>query len=250
MGKEKYHLYDKIGPHEILLLFKYKQGNRWRGIFLCPFCGRSFDANLHKVAEGNTTRCYFCTKKRRTALGRSHGYDLTGRQFGQLTVIKKAYSRKESNKKTVVFWECQCACGNFVNVETNHLTSGHTQSCGCIKSRGERNVAVALNEMNIDFEREKTFDDLPSLYSKRLLRFDFYLPVLNCCIECDGTQHIPENNRTGYFSNNERLERLWEHDKIKNEYCKAKGIKLYRIPQKDYDAISVSYLMQLLGEIG
>ena len=24
MGKEKYHIYDKIGPHKILLLFKYK----------------------------------------------------------------------------------------------------------------------------------------------------------------------------------------------------------------------------------
>ena len=250
MGKEKYHIYDKIGPHKILLLFKYKRNNRWRGIFLCPFCGRSFDADLQKVAKGNTTRCYFCTKERRVNLGRNNGYDLTGQQFGQLTVIKKAYSKKKPNRKTMVFWECQGECGNCVNVETNHLTSGHTQSCGCVKSRGEHNISIALNKMGIKFEREKTFDDLKSLYSTRLLRFDFYLPTLNCCIECDGTQHIKGYNRTGYFADEEHLKRLWEHDRVKNKYCEEKGIKLYRIPQKDYDIIDASYLTQLLGENG
>jgi hypothetical protein len=28
-------------------------------------------------------------------------------------------------------WKCQCECGNFINVRSYDLKSGHTKSCGC-----------------------------------------------------------------------------------------------------------------------
>lgn len=52
--------------------------------------------------------------------------DLTGRQFYELTVIKKT----ESNKYGVV-WECKCNCGNTIFVNTNQLKCGAKKSCGC-----------------------------------------------------------------------------------------------------------------------
>ena len=105
--------------------------------------------------------------------------DLTGQKFGKLT----AESYYTENGKT--YWKCKCDCGNYTTVVAQNLKNGHTQSCGCISgSIGEENIAHLLRENNIDFEREKTFKDLPRR------RFDFYIPSLNRVIEFDGKQHF------------------------------------------------------------
>lgn len=52
--------------------------------------------------------------------------DLTGQEFGRLTVIERA-----KNKGNKVMWLCQCECGNIIVAQGYNLTSGHTQSCGC-----------------------------------------------------------------------------------------------------------------------
>jgi hypothetical protein len=57
-------------------------------------------------------------------------YRLEGKQFGKLTVIKRSGS-DATGKNTI--WECKCECGNTTFVPTCHLTSKHTQSCGCLK---------------------------------------------------------------------------------------------------------------------
>lgn len=52
--------------------------------------------------------------------------DLTGRRFGRLTVEGFAY------KNRYVYWHCRCDCGNEKDVMGSALTSGDTQSCGCL----------------------------------------------------------------------------------------------------------------------
>lgn len=246
MGKVKYHNYDKIGPHGILLYYKYKKNGRIRGIFQCPYCKRSFDANLSKVVIGNTTRCFLCTKERRSALGKSHGYDLSGYQFGELTVVKRAFVEKKK-RKTLVFWECKCSCETTIYVETNHLTSGHTKSCGHIKSYGEYKLAQVLDKMGIKYQKEKTYENLISPYSYRLLRFDFYLPDYNCCIECNGEQHQLDYKPQGFMTE-DKLKRLHFCDSVKKEYCNKYNIKLLIIPYEDYSSITEEYVSQLLGD--
>lgn len=54
--------------------------------------------------------------------------DLTNQKFGKLTALSKTSSR---NGKT--YWLCQCECGNFKEVQTNHLTTGAIRSCGCLR---------------------------------------------------------------------------------------------------------------------
>ena len=51
--------------------------------------------------------------------------DLTGRQFGRLTV-------KELHGHKPVRWLCECSCGNTSIVEASHFWNGNTQSCGCL----------------------------------------------------------------------------------------------------------------------
>lgn len=60
--------------------------------------------------------------------------DLTGKQFGKLTVLHKLDEKK--HKQTI--WLCQCECGKLVQESRGHLTSGHTKSCGCMKKTQAR----------------------------------------------------------------------------------------------------------------
>lgn len=53
--------------------------------------------------------------------------DLTGQQFGRLTVISRA-----PNKGRYVCWNCSCSCGNTCIVRAHDLSNNKTQSCGCL----------------------------------------------------------------------------------------------------------------------
>ena len=54
--------------------------------------------------------------------------DLTDMRFGRLVVIREC-GRTKGGKVT---WLCRCDCGGEVVVTSDHLRSGHTQSCGCL----------------------------------------------------------------------------------------------------------------------
>lgn len=53
--------------------------------------------------------------------------DRTGDRYGRLTVIGMV-DRATSPRVT---WACVCDCGNAAVVSASHLSTGHTQSCGC-----------------------------------------------------------------------------------------------------------------------
>ncbi len=53
--------------------------------------------------------------------------DRTGETYGRLTVISLV-SRGKHNR-----WLCLCDCGNKKEVDGNHLVSGATSSCGCLR---------------------------------------------------------------------------------------------------------------------
>jgi hypothetical protein len=55
--------------------------------------------------------------------------DLTGKKFGRLTVLKKAFSGANG-----MHWHCECKCGAKVIVLGSHLRRQlGTRSCGCWK---------------------------------------------------------------------------------------------------------------------
>lgn len=54
--------------------------------------------------------------------------DLTGKRFGRLIVIERAIDKHY--KKPM--WKCQCDCGKIIITRGSVLTSGQSQSCGCL----------------------------------------------------------------------------------------------------------------------
>ena len=58
-------------------------------------------------------------------------YDLTGQRFGRLLVLKKSDENIQKKSK-LIMWHCICDCGNEVDIRSQDLRSGKTQSCGCL----------------------------------------------------------------------------------------------------------------------
>lgn len=123
----------------------------------------------------------------------------------------------------------RCKCGNifktsYVNYRKANVRRCH--KCALSESSGEKKVREALDELQIQHEPQKRFDDCRD---KKPLPFDFYVKDYNLIIEFDGQNH--------YYKVFENHESTIKHDKIKNEYCKQKGINLLRIPYWDGDKI-------------
>ena len=120
------------------------------------------------------------------------------------------------------------------------LTSGHTKSCGCLRSENvstwELFIAKKLQSIGIKYEKEYAFDDCRNIYP---LRFDFYIPSINTCIEYDGEQHY---RPVEYFGGEEAFKQRVINDNIKTQYCKDNNIRLIRISSKSEDEIEETLL--------
>ena len=67
--------------------------------------------------------------------------DCAGVQYGRLTALRFVELTSEGARK----WECVCTCGTTCIVRAAELTTGRTQSCGCLqreraKAAGKKNV--------------------------------------------------------------------------------------------------------------
>ena len=94
----------------------------------------------------------------------------------------------------------------------------------CKSSHGEHLIQLYLEQNNIPYEIQKTFDGCKD---KQFLPFDFYLPTCNTCIEYDGIQHFQP---VEFFGGVDSFKYQQYHDKLKDEYCQKNGISLLRIP--------------------
>lgn len=130
------------------------------------------------------------------------------------------------NSKTKVEHFCN-ECDSITYIRPNDVSYGVGCSV-CNVSKGEYSIMKYLKLNNIQYIKEKVFDD-----SK--FRFDFYLPKYNIFIEYDGIQHYKP---VEFFGGDEYFNSVIENDSYKNEYCIANNIKLIRIPYYDFDNIN------------
>lgn len=67
--------------------------------------------------------------------------DLTGREFGRFTVLR----RTENNRHNQPQWLCRCSCGVEKVIRGSGLTSGQSRSCGCLNSDVRRRICIERN---------------------------------------------------------------------------------------------------------
>ena len=139
--------------------FAYRKNNRKYWKCICPLCGQEFFTDTSHLTSTRPTQSCGCLQKKKAGetLKKYHynnAKDLTGLKFGMLTAIQPTEERNHS----YIVWECKCNCGNMCKTSSLNLLSGDTQSCGCIRSRGEAKIKQLLIENNIIFEAQKYYN--------------------------------------------------------------------------------------------
>jgi len=209
-------------------------------------CGNECEVIGKLLRSGHTKSCG-CLKseviiQRNMERG---GGDLTGQRFGKLVVLGFDSWLTYANGHRDRMWLCQCDCGNQCVINHRYLRFGDTESCGCIKSRGNATIMRWLNEHHYKYKAEYGFDDFWSPNNAQY-KYDFAIfnddNSLRCLIEYQGNIHF----KTGSGWNNQAaLEDCQRRDKIKYNYCVDKNIKLYYIT---YREIVEDRLEEILGE--
>ena len=121
---------DIYGQWKVLCREYHDNKNMWK--CECVGCGNINYFNTTRLTH-KPPRCMKCTRHPKFK-------DLTGKVFGELTVICEDTERENTSD---TYWVCQCSCGNKTSVYGSDLTRGNTKSCGrkicsAFKSRKER----------------------------------------------------------------------------------------------------------------
>jgi len=105
-----------------LLVLGHHEKRDGSNIWLCKCeCGKLSLASTGALRSGHRTSCG-CFSMIQTR-------DLIGEKFGRLLVTGKSDQKKYRQTQ----WECTCDCGKKLFILTAQLTTGKTQSCGCLR---------------------------------------------------------------------------------------------------------------------
>lgn len=169
----------------------------------CPICSKIETSEARKL----TTNSFI--KKAKKIHGNKYVYD---------NVI---YGKNNKTKIDII-----CPKHGVFNTKPNNHLCGY--GCPiCSSSKGELFILNFLVENKIEHIRQHVFYNCKD---KNPLRFDFYIPKYNMCIEYDGIQHFKS---LIFFGGDEGLIERQHKDKIKNKFCLKHNINLIRIKHTD-----------------
>jgi hypothetical protein len=156
----------------------------------------------------------------------SEGYELLSSNY------KNAYD------KLIV----KCKEGHIYSTIFRNFYYSKSRCPICNESKGERRIREFFVKNNINHQKEYIFDDLKGA-KNAFLRFDFAVfsdkHKLLFLVEFDGLFHyemmcFPKETKEKAI---QKFKRQQYYDKLKDEYCEKRNIKLIRIPYWDFDNI-------------
>lgn len=224
---------------DFLVLEKAKDGSKGKCIIYkcqCTHCG-NIEEVASNVLRSNRKYCSNCHIRKTTLI------DLTGKTYGYLKVLKRDTSPEHMGHENDSYWICKCLkCGSIKSIRGVSLRNGLTQSCGCIKSFGEEQIAKILTENNINFSRQYYI-----IESNQRMYFDFAIfnkdNSLSHLVEYDGIQHFEDTIKNSGWNTFENYKKTQLRDQYKNKYCEKHNIKLVRIKYNEEITIQ-----KILGE--
>lgn len=98
-------------------------------------------------------------------------------------------------------------------------------------SKVEDRFAQIFISANIPYVREKTFPELKN----GILRYDFYLPTFNILVEIDSMLHFKPIPK--FHKSKTDFTHAQQNDRLKNSFALSHNIKLYRIPEWEFQNI-------------
>lgn len=117
-------------------------------------CGNIFVSSGNNIKNGVAKSCG-CLQRE---IARNMVFkDITGQQFGKLTVMYRVDDFIDADGKHTAMWHCKCECGNEKDILGSSLRYGATRSCGCIQrkkaSQLDENIRIRNNDGSITYKR-------------------------------------------------------------------------------------------------
>lgn len=211
-NKFKQEIYDLVGD-EYTFLDSYVN-NKTKIKVKHNKCG-----NVYKVTPGNFihgNRCPYCsiTGRKTDAEFKQEVFALVGDDYTFLDAYVNSCTklRVRHNK-----------CGHIYKAEPNSFIQGH-RCPYCNSPKGETIISRILDTLNINYEYQKTFDDLKDVQP---LSYDFYVQDQRLLIEYQGEQHY---RPVDLWGGEEQFKVRQKHDKMKADYAKYHNYNLIAIP--------------------
>lgn len=141
-------------------------------------CGTEKYILERSLLYGNTKSCGCATRENSKS---ATAYDLNGKTFGDLKVLKIATDHPRDTRGGV-WWHCRCSCGKELDVLGTLLVTGRKSHCGCKTDPQYYSVNIA----------GKKFDRLTAKYplSDRDSKGGV---VWHCTCECGNEVDVPYN---------------------------------------------------------
>lgn len=165
---------DKVGRWTVLENYIFSARNERKWLCRCD-CGTERYVLERSLLYGGSVSCG-CFRRERAL--ETNSPDLTGQQFGELTVIRKVENTKHNSTQ----WLCKCSCGVDYVVQGSLLVTGRRTHCGCKTDRGRPADITG-----------KKFNRLTALYiSKRNDPKDGV--IWHCRCDCGNEVDVPYNS--------------------------------------------------------
>lgn len=183
----------------------------------CKRCDYKWEVRPNDILKRN--KCPVCDSNRRIGPAPLYANSIWASEYKE---IFAKYMTEDQMKTTMpkshIKIDMVCPdCGRHKEQTPKLLIQ---QGFGCVCSDGlsypNKFVYAVLNQLNIEYEIEKTFN-----WSEKK-RYDIYIPHLNCIIENHGQQHY-----TGWCNDKEDLERNQVNDLLKKKMALENGIRIY-----------------------
>tara|TARA_B110000971_G_C20005930_1_gene499144 strand:+ start:181 stop:1164 length:984 start_codon:yes stop_codon:yes gene_type:complete len=207
-----------------------------------------WQTTVHKRSI-DRTGCPFCDGQQLSVTNRLDTVrpDIASRLDPDLNPPGVAARTFYSESKKKLWFRCQKDVAHVFLTRPHYLTIRGGDCPLCRASRLERTVEDQLKARGIAYQREWRDHDLKH---KKKLSFDFFLPVVNAAIECDGEQHFKPMR---FDKGPDALQIRQKRDRLKDEYCKDAGIALLRVRFDNLNVASAvdTFLMQVgIREVG
>lgn len=218
----------EINPN-IEVIGKYK-GNAINIKCKCKICNNKWSPRPYDLLQGKG--CKKCADKLRGQKKRNT-HDNFIERMSEISPDIEILS-----KYTLVHEKVKCRCTKCKNewfATPGHLLSN--KGCPhCLTSKGEKEIKKFLEQNNISFKQQFSFEDCKN---KRRLKFDFAIFNKNkliSVIEYQGKQHYKS---VDFFGGEEEFKKVQKRDFIKKKYCKDNNINLIEITYKDKNIYKV-----------
>lgn len=198
-------------------------------VWKCLRCGETFERSWNVVQRG-LFECPYCSGKKAS---KNNNLLINNLELAkQWDYVKNFPVRPENvlpNTTKKYWWICDNC--NYGWIKSVHNRNQKIPCPNCKMSKGEHAIKSFLDDNYINYFYEHKFDTCKNI---KKLRFDFYLPEHNLCIEYQGEYHYKVING---INNKNALEKQILCDSIKKEFCRKNNILLIEIPHWEYKNI-------------